>query len=72
VLEIDFSQCYEPTLHLKLRQYRRQASKGNTRRLLQKCDLSFDARIIVPWNQRFGIVDMEKEEISGYFQSSLN
>ncbi|MEN2402374.1 ribosome small subunit-dependent GTPase A [Flavobacterium sp. MC2016-06] len=59
----------EPTLHLKTTVISEQSKQGqHTTTFAEMYDLSFDARIIdTPGIKGFGIVDMEKEEISGYF-----
>lgn len=59
----------EPTLHLKTTQISEQSKQGqHTTTFAEMYDLSFDARIIdTPGIKGFGIVDMEKEEIGGYF-----
>ena len=59
----------EPTLHLKTTEISEQSSQGqHTTTFAEMYDLSFDARIIdTPGIKGFGLVDMEKEEISGYF-----
>lgn len=59
----------EPTLHLKTRNISEQSKQGqHTTTFAEMYDLSFGARIIdTPGIKGFGIVDMEKEEISGYF-----
>ncbi|HEX8268363.1 MAG TPA: ribosome small subunit-dependent GTPase A [Flavobacterium sp.] len=59
----------EPTLHLKTKNISEQSKQGqHTTTFAEMYDLSFDAKIIdTPGIKGFGIVDMEKEEISGYF-----
>jgi ribosome biogenesis GTPase len=59
----------EPTLHLKTKTISEQSMQGqHTTTFAEMYDLSFGARIIdTPGIKGFGIVDMEKEEISGYF-----
>ena len=59
----------EPKLHLKTKVISEQSMQGqHTTTFAEMYDLSFDARIIdTPGIKGFGIVDMEKEEISGYF-----
>jgi ribosome biogenesis GTPase len=59
----------EPTLNLKTKNISEQSKQGqHTTTFAEMYDLSFDARIIdTPGIKGFGIVDMEKEEISGYF-----
>ncbi len=59
----------EPTLHLKTTEISDQSKQGqHTTTFAEMYDLSFDARIIdTPGIKGFGIVDMEKEELSGYF-----
>ncbi|WP_306354089.1 ribosome small subunit-dependent GTPase A [Flavobacterium sp. '19STA2R22 D10 B1'] len=59
----------EPTLHLKTAIISEQHKQGqHTTTFAEMYDLSFDARIIdTPGIKGFGIVDMEKHEISGYF-----
>ena len=59
----------EPTLHLKTKQISEQSKQGqHTTTFAEMYDLSFDAKIIdTPGIKGFGIVDMEKEEISGFF-----
>jgi ribosome biogenesis GTPase len=59
----------EPNLHLKTKVISEQSKQGqHTTTFAEMYDLSFDARIIdTPGIKGFGIVDMEKEEISGYF-----
>ena len=59
----------EPSLHLKTTIISEQSKQGqHTTTFAEMYDLSFDARIIdTPGIKGFGIVDMEKEEISGYF-----
>lgn len=59
----------EPSLHLKTKNISEQSMQGqHTTTFAEMYDLSFDAKIIdTPGIKGFGIVDMEKEEISGYF-----
>lgn len=59
----------EPSLHLKTTVISEQSKQGqHTTTFAEMYDLSFDARIIdTPGIKGFGIVDIEKEEISGYF-----
>jgi ribosome biogenesis GTPase len=59
----------EPTLNLKTKTISEASKQGqHTTTFAEMYDLSFDARIIdTPGIKGFGIVDMEKEEISGYF-----
>lgn len=59
----------EPSLNLKTKHISEQSMQGqHTTTFAEMFDLSFDARIIdTPGIKGFGIVDMEKEEISGYF-----
>ncbi|HMI07202.1 MAG TPA: ribosome small subunit-dependent GTPase A [Flavobacterium sp.] len=59
----------EPDLHLKTTVISEQSKQGqHTTTFAEMYDLSFDAKIIdTPGIKGFGIVDMEKEEISGYF-----
>ena len=59
----------EPNLQLKTKVISEQSMQGqHTTTFAEMYDLSFDARIIdIPGIKGFGIVDMEKEEISGYF-----
>ena len=59
----------EPTLHLKTTVISEQSKQGqHTTTFAEMYDLSFDAQIIdTPGIKGFGIVDMEKSEISGYF-----
>ncbi|SNR69882.1 ribosome small subunit-dependent GTPase A [Flavobacterium sp. ov086] len=59
----------EPTLHLKTKNISEASKQGqHTTTFAEMYDLSFDAKIIdTPGIKGFGIVDMEKEEISGYF-----
>jgi ribosome biogenesis GTPase len=59
----------EPTLNLKTKHISEQSKQGqHTTTFAEMYDLSFDAKIIdTPGIKGFGIVDMEKEEISGYF-----
>lgn len=59
----------EPSLQLKTKSISEQSKQGqHTTTFAEMYDLSFGARIIdTPGIKGFGIVDMEKEEISGYF-----
>ncbi|WP_348824362.1 ribosome small subunit-dependent GTPase A [Flavobacterium aestuarii] len=59
----------EPSLQLKTKTISEQSKQGqHTTTFAEMYDLSFNARIIdTPGIKGFGIVDMEKEEISGYF-----
>lgn len=59
----------EPTLHLKTKTISEASKQGqHTTTFAEMYDLSFNAKIIdTPGIKGFGIVDMEKEEISGYF-----
>jgi ribosome biogenesis GTPase / thiamine phosphate phosphatase len=59
----------EPGLNLKTKQISVSHAQGqHTTTFAEMFDLSFDAKIIdTPGIRGFGIVDMEKEEISGYF-----
>ena len=59
----------EPSLLLKTKTISEQSKQGqHTATFAEMYDLSFDAKIIdTPGIKGFGIVDMEKEEISGYF-----
>ena len=59
----------EPSLQLKTKTISEASKQGqHTTTFAEMYDLSFDARIIdTPGIKGFGIVDMEKEEISGYF-----
>jgi ribosome biogenesis GTPase / thiamine phosphate phosphatase len=59
----------EPSLHLKTKTISEQSMQGqHTTTFAEMYDLSFKAKIIdTPGIKGFGIVDMEKEEISGYF-----
>jgi ribosome biogenesis GTPase len=59
----------EPNLHLKTKVISEQSMQGqHTTTFAEMYDLSFEARIIdTPGIKGFGIVDMEKEEISGNF-----
>lgn len=59
----------EPGLDLKTKTISEQSKQGqHTTTFAEMYDLSFDARIIdTPGIKGFGIVDMEKEEISDYF-----
>jgi len=59
----------EPTLNLKTKTISEASKQGqHTTTFAEMYDLSFGARIIdTPGIKGFGIVDMQKEEISGYF-----
>lgn len=59
----------EPTLQLKTKQISEQSKQGqHTTTFAEMYDLQFGAKIIdTPGIKGFGVVDMEKEEISGYF-----
>jgi ribosome biogenesis GTPase len=59
----------EPTLDLKTKSISTQHSQGqHTTTFAEMFDLSFNAKIIdTPGIKGFGVVDMEKEEISDYF-----
>jgi ribosome biogenesis GTPase len=59
----------EPSLHLKTKTISEQSMQGqHTTTFAEMYDLSFGAKIIdTPGIKGFGIVDMEKDEISGYF-----
>jgi ribosome biogenesis GTPase / thiamine phosphate phosphatase len=59
----------EPSLHLKTKSISEASKQGqHTTTFAEMYDLSFNAKIIdTPGIKGFGIVDMEKEEISGYF-----
>ena len=59
----------EPSLHLKTKTISTASKQGqHTTTFAEMFDLSFGARIIdTPGIKGFGIVDMEKEEVSGYF-----
>ena len=59
----------EPGLDIKTKEISTQHSQGqHTTTFAEMFDLSFDARIIdTPGIKGFGIVDMEKEEITDYF-----
>ncbi len=59
----------EPSLDLKTKTISEQSMQGqHTTTFAEMYDLSFNAKIIdTPGIKGFGIVDMEKEEISGYF-----
>ncbi len=59
----------EPSLHLKTKMISTASKQGqHTTTFAEMFDLSFGARIIdTPGIKGFGIVDMEKEEVSGYF-----
>lgn len=59
----------EPSLELKTKHISEQSMQGqHTTTFAEMYDLSFGAKIIdTPGIKGFGIVDMEKEELSGYF-----
>lgn len=59
----------EPSFHLKTKTISEQSKQGqHTTTFAEMYDLSFGAKIIdTPGIKGFGIVDMGKEEISGYF-----
>jgi ribosome small subunit-dependent GTPase A len=59
----------EPSLDLKTKNISEQSKQGqHTTTFAEMFDLSFDAKIIdTPGIKGFGIVDLEKEDISGYF-----
>ena len=59
----------EPSLHLRTKTISEASKQGqHTTTFAEMFDLSFDAKIIdTPGIKGFGIVDMEKEEISGLF-----
>ncbi len=59
----------EPTLHLKTKNISEQSKQGqHTTTFAEMFDLSFGASIIdTPGIKGFGIVELEKEDISGYF-----
>lgn len=59
----------EPSLQLKTKHISEQSKQGqHTTTFAEMYDLSFGAQIIdTPGIKGFGVVDMEKEEISGYF-----
>lgn len=59
----------EPALHLKTKNISEASKQGqHTTTFAEMYDLSFNAKIIdTPGIKGFGIVDMEKEEVSGYF-----
>ncbi|MBL7885499.1 MAG: ribosome small subunit-dependent GTPase A [Flavobacterium sp.] len=59
----------EPSLQLKTKTISEQSKQGqHTTTFAEMYDLSFAAKIIdTPGIKGFGIVDMEKEEISGFF-----
>jgi len=59
----------EPSLHLKTKNISEASKQGqHTTTFAEMYDLSFGAKIIdTPGIKGFGIVDMEKEEIGGYF-----
>ena len=59
----------EPSLQLKTKHISEQSKQGqHTTTFAEMYDLSFGAQIIdTPGIKGFGVVDMEKDEISGYF-----
>ena len=59
----------EPRLHLKTKNISEQSKQGqHTTTFAEMFDLSFGASIIdTPGIKGFGIVDLDKEDISGYF-----
>jgi ribosome biogenesis GTPase len=59
----------EPNLNLKTKHISEQSKQGqHTTTFAEMYDLSFDSKIIdTPGIKGFGIVDMKKEEISGFF-----
>jgi ribosome biogenesis GTPase / thiamine phosphate phosphatase len=59
----------EPSLNLKTKTISEQSKQGqHTTTFAEMYDLSFNAKIIdTPGIKGFGVVDMEKEEISGFF-----
>ncbi|MGK4566035.1 ribosome small subunit-dependent GTPase A [Flavobacterium sp. 3HN19-14] len=59
----------EPNLNLKTKNISEQSKQGqHTTTFAEMYDLSFDAKIIdTPGIKGFGVVDIEKEELSGYF-----
>ncbi len=59
----------EPNLHLKTKNISEQSKQGqHTTTFAEMFDLNFGASIIdTPGIKGFGIVDLEKEDISGYF-----
>jgi ribosome biogenesis GTPase / thiamine phosphate phosphatase len=59
----------EPSFQLKTKTISEQSKQGqHTTTFAEMYDLDFDAKIIdTPGIKGFGIVDMEKEEISGFF-----
>lgn len=61
--------AFEPSLDLKTKEISEQHQQGqHTTTFAEMFDLSFGAQIIdTPGIRGFGIVDMEKEEISDYF-----
>lgn len=63
----------EPALNLKTKSISEQSKQGqHTTTFAEMHDLSFNAQIIdTPGIKGFGIVDMEKEEISDYFPEFL-
>jgi len=64
----------EPGLDLKTKEISDQHQQGqHTTTFAEMFDLSFGAKIIdTPGIKGFGIVDMEKEEVSGYFPEFFN
>jgi len=63
----------EPGLDIKTKQISEQHQQGqHTTTFAEMYDLSFDAKIIdTPGVKGFGVVDMEKEELSDYFPEFL-
>lgn len=63
------ANALEPSLHLKTSVISEQSRQGqHTTTFAEMYDLSFGARIIdTPGIKGFGIVDMEKSEVSGFF-----
>ena len=59
----------EPSLHLKTTTISEQSKQGqHTTTFAEMYDLAFDAKIIdTPGIKGFGVVDMQKEEVSGFF-----
>lgn len=59
----------EPSLQLKTKHISEQSKQGqHTTTFAEMYDLAFGAQIIdTPGIKGFGVIDMEKEEISGYF-----
>ena len=60
---------FEPKLNLKTKEISEQHLQGqHTTTFAEMFDLSFDAKIIdTPGIKGFGMVEIEKEELSGYF-----